>query len=86
MQVVVGNASPSLLGEIVVDPEASAGVSWQVIVGGASGALVVVVIIIIIVYATQRRRLSKREREYKKVVLQLDTLESNVRNECKQGE
>ena len=50
-------------------------------VGG--GVLLLIIIGVLIAY---KRRASKAERDYKKMQIQLDTLESNVRNECKQGE
>lgn len=33
-----------------------------------------------------RRKSTQAEREYKRIQIQMDTLESNVRSECKQGE
>lgn len=37
---------------------------------------------VLIVY---RRKSTQAEREYKRIQIQMDTLESNVRSECKQG-
>lgn len=51
-----------------------------VAVGGA--VLMTIIIIILIIY---KRKSTEAERQYKKMQIQLDTLESNVRNECKQG-
>ena len=51
------------------------------IVAGGS-FLIVIIIVIIIIY---QRKSSNAERQYKKMQGQLDMLESNVRNECKQG-
>ena len=51
------------------------------IVAGGS-ILVIIIIIILIIY---RRKSTEADRQYKKMQVQLDTLESNVRNECKQG-
>ena len=44
--------------------------------------LILTIIVILIVC---RRRSTLAERQYKKMKAQLDALESNVRNECKQG-
>lgn len=57
----------------------------EAIIGIAAGAfiLIMIIIIILIVY---KRKSTEAERQYKKMQIQLDTLESNVRNECKQGE
>ncbi|GFO06432.1 LIM domain-binding protein 3-like [Plakobranchus ocellatus] len=46
------------------------------------GALLLIIIIILIIY---RRKSTKAERIYRKLQIQLDNLESNVRNECKQA-
>lgn len=44
--------------------------------------LVLVSMVILVVY---RRKSNQAEREYKRIQIQMDTLESNVRSECKQG-
>ncbi|GFR87280.1 plexin-A4 [Elysia marginata] len=49
-------------------------------VGG--GILLLIIILILIIY---RRKNTKAERIYRKLQIQLDSLESNVRNECKQA-
>ncbi|KAK3744735.1 hypothetical protein RRG08_062381 [Elysia crispata] len=49
-------------------------------VGG--GILLLIIILILIIY---RRQNTKAERIYRKLQIQLDSLESNVRNECKQA-
>ena len=56
--------------------EATAGIA----AGG--GILLVLILLILLVYRRQRCR---SERIYRKLQIQLDNLESNVRNECKQG-
>ena len=56
---------------------------WIIIVGVGGGFLLAVIVTISIVYA---RKKSQADRQYKKLKMQLDTLESNVRNECKQGQ
>ncbi|CAH0774149.1 unnamed protein product [Bemisia tabaci] len=57
-------------------PEAIAG-----IITGAV-CLLFVFIVVLIVY---RRKSTQAEREYKRIQIQMDTLESNVRSECKQA-
>lgn len=56
----------------------------EAIVGIAAGVacLVFLFVIVLIVY---RRKSTQAEREYKRIQIQMDTLESNVRSECKQG-
>lgn len=44
--------------------------------------LVILFLIILVVY---RRKSTQAEREYKRIQIQMDTLESNVRSECKLG-
>ncbi|KAG1679056.1 Plexin-B [Nymphon striatum] len=56
-------------------PEAVAGIA----AGGAT--LILLSIIIMMIY---RRKSTQAEREYKRIQIQMDTLESNVRSECKQ--
>lgn len=51
-------------------------------IGAGGGVLVLVIVIILVIY---QRKSSQAERQYKKMQMQLDTLESNVRNECKQA-
>ncbi|XP_071548582.1 plexin-B-like isoform X2 [Panulirus ornatus] len=56
----------------------------EAIGGMAAGGmfLVLVSMIILVVY---RRKSNQAEREYKRIQIQMDTLESNVRSECKQA-
>ena len=55
---------------------------WIISVAVGGGILITVIIIILIIY---KRKSTEAERQYKKMQIQLDTLESNVRNECKLG-
>ena len=55
---------------------------WIISSAVGGGTLIFIIIIVIIVY---KRRSADVERQNKKLQIQLDTLESNVRNECKQG-
>jgi len=56
----------------------------EAIAGIAAGTflLVFLFVIVLVVY---RRKSTQAEREYKRIQIQMDTLESNVRSECKQG-
>ena len=58
--------------------------SGEVIAGIAAGAalLVLASLLILVVY---RRKSSQVEREYKRIQIQMDTLENNIRSECKQA-
>lgn len=55
---------------------------WIIIVAVLGGVLIVFAFLVFIIVMMQRRKAASR---YKKMQIQLDTLESNVRNECKQG-
>lgn len=57
-------------------PEATAGI--------AAGTCFLLLLfgIVLVVYC---RKSTQAEREYKRIQIQMDTLESNVRSECKQG-
>ena len=59
-----------------IPPEAIAGIA-----AGTFG-LVFIFILVLVVY---RRKSTQAEREYKRIQIQMDTLESNVRMECKQA-
>jgi len=56
----------------------------EAIFGIAFGTVLLVILFaaVLIVY---RRKSTQAEREYKRIQIQMDTLESNVRSECKQG-
>lgn len=45
----------------------------------------VIVILLIVILVVYRRKTTQAEREYKRIQIQMDTLESNVRMECKQA-
>lgn len=55
---------------------------WIIIVAVLGGVLIVFAFLVFIIVMMQRRKAASR---YKKMQIQLDTLESNVRNECKQA-
>jgi len=55
---------------------------WIMGVAVGGGILLTIIIIILVVY---KRKSTRAERQFKKLQMQLDSLESNIRNECKQG-
>ena len=84
MQVRVGRSLRFQIGYLQYDMLNSYSFPPEVIVGIAIGVacLVFLFIIVLIVY---RHKSTQAEREYKRIQIQMDTLESNVRSECKQG-
>lgn len=52
---------------------------------GVSVAVAVIVVLLVIVLVVYRRKSTQAEREYRRIQIQMDTLESNVRMECKQA-
>lgn len=56
----------------------------EAILGIIVGISVLVVLFFIVLYV-YRRKSTQAEREYKRIQIQMDTLESNVRSECKLG-
>ncbi|XP_059469642.1 plexin-B isoform X3 [Neocloeon triangulifer] len=52
---------------------------------GIAGGTVLLVILFAAVLIVYRRKSTQAEREYKRIQIQMDTLESNVRSECKQA-
>ena len=55
---------------------------WVIGVAVTGGAMLTVIVVILVVY---KRKSTRAERQFKRLQLQLDSLESNIRNECKQG-
>jgi len=55
---------------------------WVIGIGVGGGALFTVVVIILVVY---KRKSSEAVRQFRKLQFHLNTLEINIRNECKQG-
>jgi len=53
-----------------------------VVAAACSGTLVTLIVIIVAVYKSKS---SRAERQFTKLQVQLDALESNIRHECKQG-
>ncbi|KAE9543414.1 hypothetical protein AGLY_002214 [Aphis glycines] len=58
--------------------------SPEAIAGAVTSALCIIIIFFIILFL-YRRKSTQAEREYKRIQIQMDTLESNVRSECKQA-
>ena len=55
------------------------------VVGGIAASGVFLVLLSVVILVVYRRKSTQAEREYKRIQIQMDTLESNVRMECKQG-
>ncbi|XP_043246790.1 plexin-B-like [Amphibalanus amphitrite] len=83
VQVTVGNLRFPL-GHLQYDGAGPFKLSGEVIAGIAAGAVVLVLasLLILLVY---RRKSTQVEREYKRIQIQMDTLENNIRSECKQA-
>ena len=54
-------------------------------IGGITGGGVLLILVSVVILLIYRRKSTQAEREYKRIQIQMDTLESNVRSECKQG-
>ena len=54
-------------------------------VGSIAAGGAVLVLLSLVILAILRHKNSQAEREYKRIQLQMDTLENSVRSECKQG-
>ncbi|CAG5129619.1 unnamed protein product, partial [Candidula unifasciata] len=76
LEFIVGRVEYDVPETFTFPSEAIAGIA----AGG--GFLLLVIVLILIIY---RRQSTKAERIYRKLQIQLDNLESNVRNECKQA-
>ncbi|KAF0309517.1 Plexin-B [Amphibalanus amphitrite] len=55
------------------------------VVGGIAASGVFLVLLSVVILVVYRRKSTQAEREYKRIQIQMDTLESNVRMECKQA-
>ena len=54
-------------------------------VGGMAGGGFLLAAVAVVALVAYRRKSNQAEREYKRIQIQMDALESNVRSECKQG-
>uniref|UniRef100_A0A0K2UN22 PlexinBlike [Acyrthosiphon pisum] n=1 Tax=Lepeophtheirus salmonis TaxID=72036 RepID=A0A0K2UN22_LEPSM len=82
--VKVGKSLRFNLGEIVYDFNDHASFSTEVI-GGISAAAAILIFVAALGLILYRHKSSQAEREYKRIQIQMDTLENNVRSECKQA-
>ena len=54
-------------------------------IAGIGVGIILIVIMLIVILVVYRRKSTQAERDYKRIQIQMDTLESNVRLECKQA-
>ena len=86
-QVTVGNVVFKL-GQLKYQKldwlQSDGGDQWTVVMVAAAcgGTLILLIVIVVAVY---KRKSSRAERQFTKLQVQLDALESNIRHECKQG-
>lgn len=80
----VGKKLKFNVGYLEYDVLSSYSFSPEAIAFGITGALGIIIIFFIILFL-YRRKSTQAERDYKRIQIQMDTLESNVRSECKQG-
>ncbi|XP_075218769.1 plexin B isoform X1 [Lycorma delicatula] len=76
LRFVIGYLRYEMMNPYAIPPEAVAGITTGII------CLILVFAIVLVLY---RRKSTQAEREYKRIQIQMDTLESNVRSECKQA-
>lgn len=76
LRFTIGYLHYDLIKSYPIPPEAIAGIA-----AGTFG-LIFLFILVLVIY---RRKSTQAEREYKRIQIQMDTLESNVRMECKQA-
>lgn len=76
LRFAIGYLRYEMMNPYAIPPEAIAGIATGII------CLILVFAIVLVLY---RRKSTQAEREYKRIQIQMDTLESNVRSECKQG-
>lgn len=82
VEVVVGNLFYTL-GQLEYQKVAADDSEYWIIgVAFGGGTLLTIIFVVLIVY---KRKSTNAERQFKKLNLQLDALEINIRNECKQG-
>ncbi len=72
------------LGQVKVNPGPGDDVSPEVI-GAVGAAAVVLIFLAVVVLVVLKHKSSEVEREYKRIQIQMDLLEHNVRSECKQA-
>lgn len=85
VSIRIGNLQFNL-GQLVYESETAPQQVNTTLVGALVGGCATVLIILVVSAAVWWRKKSwQAEREYKRIQLQMDTLESNVRQECKQA-
>jgi len=84
IKVRVGKKLRFNVGYLQYDVLSTYSFSPEAIAGAVTSALCIIIIFFIILFL-YRRKSTQAEREYKRIQIQMDTLESNVRSECKQG-
>ncbi|XP_050527512.1 plexin-B [Daktulosphaira vitifoliae] len=82
--VRVGKKLRFNVGYLQYDVMSAYSFSPEAIAGAITGALCIIIIFFVILFL-YRRKSTQAEREYKRIQIQMDTLESNVRSECKQA-
>jgi len=83
LQVGVGNLL-FVLGQLQYEKMETVTVDyWITGVAITGGMMLTIIFIILVVY---KRKSTRAQRQFKRLQLQLDSLESNIRNECKQGQ
>ncbi|XP_050438453.1 plexin-B [Adelges cooleyi] len=82
--VRVGKKLRFNVGYLEYDVMSAYSFSPEAIASAVTGALCIIIIFFIILFL-YRRKSTQAEREYKRIQIQMDTLESNVRSECKQA-
>ncbi|QQP35343.1 PlexinBlike, partial [Caligus rogercresseyi] len=84
--VRVGKSLSFNLGEIVYEEFDEGAPSFSAeVIGGISAAGAILLFIAALGLILYRHKSSQAEREYKRIQIQMDTLENNVRSECKQA-
>lgn len=84
LQVLVGKSLRYQIGYIQYDMVSNNTFPTEAVAGIIAGVISVLTLFIIGLMFF-RRKSTQAEREYKRIQIQMDTLESNVRLECKQG-
>ncbi|XP_037071029.1 plexin-B-like [Pollicipes pollicipes] len=82
--VSVGNLRFTL-GRLVYEEQANVRKLGADVIGGIAAGAAVLVLASLLILFVYRRKSSQVEREYKRIQIQMDTLENNIRSECKQA-
>ncbi|XP_052083178.1 plexin-B-like isoform X8 [Mytilus californianus] len=82
--VQIGNEK-YFVGYLEYESAKQIGIPLDYIIGGVAGVGLFIIVTIIICCCIYRRQKNKSKRDFEKMRYQLDNMESNVRNECKQA-